>query len=70
MCLFGDVLRSSQQAAFLSFSMDNRLRLNADAYVQSGDVLGRIHLVPDDGQQGHAQLADVERDLTTEKGLR
>lgn len=50
--------------------MDNRLRLNADAYVQSGDVLGRIHLVPDDGQQGQAQLADVERDLTTEKGLR
>lgn len=65
---FVDVPRSSQQVAFLPFSMDNRLRTSADAHVQGGDVLGRIHLVLDDGQQGQSRLADVGRDLTT-RGL-
>jgi hypothetical protein len=46
---------------FLSAAVDNRLQHQAGPCVESGDALGRVHLVLDDGEQIHVQRGDVDR---------
>ncbi len=59
----GDVLGAGTQAAFLAASVDDRLQLHAVAHVQCGGAPGGVHLVPDDGEQVHAQFLDAEADF-------
>ena len=59
----GDALGPCAQAAFLTTAADKGMQGDAVSDVESGDALGRAHLVPDDGEQVDAEVVDVDRDL-------